>query len=85
MYRRTLVRRATPQRHREDLIDMIGNIVQFATHNRQSKGLVSDVTRDGRLLIIEVSHRDGMWQSGTNACHYVIKPEDVVRLLTRER
>ena len=85
MKRRTVVRRATPARCRSDLIERIGNIVHFNAYGARLKGLISDVTRDGRLLIIEVAQRDGMWQAGRDAFHYLVDPEDVIQVIAPER
>lgn len=83
--RRTLARRETPGRTRADSINHVGSIVQYHTQHGILHGLLSDVLRDGRLLIIEMTRRDGNWISSMDAEHHVVRPEDMIAVVSKSR
>lgn len=83
--RRTLARRETPGRTRAEHINHVGSIVQYHTQYGILHGLLSDVLRDGRLLIIEMSRRDGNWISGADAEHHIVRPEDMIAVVAKSR
>lgn len=83
--RKTLARRETPGRTRAEHINHVGSIVQYHTQHGILHGLLSDVLRDGRLLIIEMIRRDGNWISGSDAEHHVVQPEDMLTVVAKHR